>query len=245
MGNGPTNQDEIKIKRGAVDRERQLALMNNICPRHSLNQIILPLPGLYLRAYLSLPVTVPVISPSLPLVFFFFFSLSLSPALTPPLLCDCWSPKRDRGMLQEYESNRCLITVLIAGHGETHARVHSDEQRQRWELLHSPHIPALLSVIISWLNYQAWIIPTCRCLEPASILRCVPTRLPPNSQISHLTPMQDLLESWSCKLWKGVFFFPPSTHIFFFLGGGGINSNSSPILQPHWKRSQRRNGLHR
>lgn len=124
-------------------------------------------------------------------------------------------------MLQEYESNRCLITVLIAGHGETHARVHSDEQRQRWELLHSPHIPALLSVIISWLNYQAWIIPTCRCLEPASILRCVPTRLPPNSQISHLTPMQDLLESWSCKLWKGVFFFPPSTHIFFFFWGGG------------------------
>lgn len=109
MGNGPTNQDEIKIKRGAVDRERQLALMNNICPRHSLNQIILPLPGLYLRAYLSLPVTVPVISPSLPLVFFFFFSLSF---LRSPLRC-CAIVDLPRGTVGCCRSTRVTGVSLL------------------------------------------------------------------------------------------------------------------------------------
>ena len=221
MGNEPTNQDEMKIKRGEVDRERQLPLMNNICPRHSLNQITLPLPpALYLRA------TSHFLSPSLwffSLCLSFFFLLLLSP---PLLLCDCWSPKRDRGMLQECESNRCLITVLIAGRGETRA---FSQWRATAEMItppHSSHSRAPFSrhfmAELPGMNNSNVSTPRARVyLETRAHTTAT------NSQISHLTPVQDLLESWSCKLWKGVFFLLPPT-FFFFLGGGG--STQTPLL---------------
>ena len=204
--------------RGGWQRKAISSNEQHLSPAHSQSNHPSPSRSLF-TCYLSLPVTVPVIFPSLPLVFF----LSLSLSLTPPLQCDCWSPKRDRGMLQESASNRCLITVLIAGHGETHAHVHSDERRQRWELLHIPHIPALLSVIISWLNYQAWIIPTCRCLEPASIyleMRAHTTA----TQFSNLPFNANARFTWKLKLqaMKRRFFFPsPPFFFFFFLEGGG------------------------
>ena len=120
-------------------------------------------------------------------------------------------------MLQECESNRCLITVLIAGRGETRA---FSQWRATAEMItppHSSHSRAPFSrhfmAELPGMNNSNVSTPRARVyLETRAHTTAT------NSQISHLTPVQDLLESWSCKLWKGVFFLLPPT--FFFLGGG-------------------------
>lgn len=62
---------------------------------------------------------------------FVFPLLTLSSCHHPTLLLqDGWSPLRDCGMLEEYMSNRCLITVLIAGQGETDMYTHSHSDRE-------------------------------------------------------------------------------------------------------------------
>lgn len=129
IGNEQSNQDEVKIKL----QETQLPLMNtclwhtltmksSLLPSHSISD--LPLRSCHHPCYFS-----PFL-PSLPPTPLFFFHV-----IIPLLLWDRWSPQRDCGMLEEYESNRCLITVLIAGHRETHTHTHtcySDKQWQRW-----------------------------------------------------------------------------------------------------------------
>lgn len=131
---------------------------------------------------------------------FLFLRDAFSPVIIPLLLRDCWSPRRRRGTLEEYESNRCLITVLIAGHGETGTR-YSDETSSTFLTLSLPS-PGVNSfnMLIAWSWSLSW--------DTFSPILC-------------LTLVWDLLESWSSKLWKDIF---RPRYIFLLK----IHSNSSP-----------------
>lgn len=115
-----TSQGEVKIKLV----ERQLLLMN-LCH----NRIILsPLTLCFWSTFQVLSSSLcflyiphPSTTTTNPLFF---------PVIIPVPLQDCWCPQRECGMLEEFKSNRCLITVLIT---DTHTHTcYSDKQWQRW-----------------------------------------------------------------------------------------------------------------
>ncbi len=100
-------------------------------------------------------------------------------------------------MLEEYESNRCLITVLIAGHRDTHTHTHiftvtsngrDDNSSTFFTLLRSlshhfmGELPGMNNFNVSMP--RAGVYLEMRAHTTAT-----------NSQISHLTPVRDLLES--------------------------------------------------
>lgn len=97
LRNELTNLDEMKIKRGEVG---EIACNKHLSPAHSLNQVI-PLP-------LSL--------------YFCSFSqfLSFPFSCHHPSVVRLLIPPRGTVGCCRSTSNRCLITVLIAGHRETH-----------------------------------------------------------------------------------------------------------------------------
>lgn len=118
MVNETTNQIKIKREEG-WQRKAFASNEQHLSSVHAFNHILPPPPSLYFSSTSQFPSSAHAFSLyflSLPSSFFF-------PVIIPLLLWDCWSPQRDCGMLEEYESNRCLITVLIAGHGETYTHI--------------------------------------------------------------------------------------------------------------------------
>lgn len=110
-------------------------------------------------------------------------------------------------MLQWYKSNRCLITVLIAGHRAAHAHIFTvtsnvgdDNSSTTFTFLRSlsHHFMGELPA----MNNSNTSMP-----RAGVYLEMHAHTTATNSPIFHLT-VQDLRESWSCKLWKDLF-FPP------------------------------------
>lgn len=107
VGNEPANQDKMKIKREGVDGERQLPLMNNICPKHtvSIRSALLLSVSIYT---LTVPVSITVLFP-LPLRCALASFSCHHPTLLPRGTVGCW---------ESADSNRCLIIALTTGRSE-------------------------------------------------------------------------------------------------------------------------------
>lgn len=140
-------------------------------------------------------------------------------------------------MLQWYKSNRCLITVLIAGHRAAHAHIFTvtsnvgdDNSSTTFTFLRSlsHHFMGELPA----MNNSNTSMP-----RAGVYLEMHAHTTATNSPIFHLT-VQDLRESWSCKLWKDLFFPTPdllekSTQTllpFFFLQQNGRDHS----LRDNW-----------
>lgn len=110
VGDKQTNGDEMTMKREVLDSERQLT-NEHISSTHSLNQIIPPPLSFYFCSCHLLHATLPFFLPS---------SLCCCEIIDPP-----------RGTVGCCRGNRCLITVLIAGHRQTRTHFYSGKQWQK------------------------------------------------------------------------------------------------------------------
>lgn len=101
-------------------------------------------------------------------------------------------------MLEEYESNRCLITVLMVGHRERHTHTHVFTVTSNGRDNSSTCLTFLRTLSLS--HHFMGELPGMNnfnlSMPRAGVyLEMHAHTTASNSQIFHLTPVQDLLES--------------------------------------------------